>query len=164
MRTTFLLLTFLTLSPALALPLRTSQANRPTAALPVNLPDPYDYRVGAALILEVYDYGKPVPFRYSVACVRDAILAALYPIQHAGRMEPQELKFTAGNVDLVFRPDVRTSWDDWQAVLVTGLSHLLGRQLATEFQFIVVREGLPDHLGRGWLMLNAEARAGLDTA
>lgn len=164
MRTTLLLLAFLTLSPALALPPLTGRANRTTAALPVNLPDPYDYRVGEALILEVYGYGRPAPLRYYVVCVREATLAALYPIRHTGRMEPQTLTYTAGNVDLVFEPDVRTTWEDWQAVLVAGLSRLLGRQLEREFQFIVIKEGQPDHLGRGWLMLNTEAQAVLDTA
>lgn len=78
-------------------------------------------------------------------------------------MGAQTLKYTAGNVDLVFNPDVRTTWEDWQAVLVTGLSYILGRHLESEFQFIVVMQGHRDHFGRGWLMLNTEAR-GLDAA
>lgn len=164
MITSLLLLACLTFSPAIALPPPLRPVNRTTAAANhLNLPDPYDFRVGGDLILEVYDYGRPVPFRYSGACVRDAKLATFLPIRHSGPMGAQTLKYTAKNVDLVFKPDVRTTWEDWQAVLVVGLSHFVWGQLRREFQFILVMEGQEDHWGRGWLMLNTEAR-GLDAA
>ncbi|KAL8758593.1 MAG: hypothetical protein Q9184_003886, partial [Pyrenodesmia sp. 2 TL-2023] len=113
-----LLLASLTFFRAFALPPPLRPINRTAAAANLlNLPDPFDYWVTVDLILEVYDYGKLAPFRYSVACVREAILASLHPIRHSGPMGAQTLKYTAGNVDLVFNPDMRTRWEDWQAVL-----------------------------------------------